>query len=158
MVRWKKHTAHRLSCGDSIDELLCWAWVDSVTGKVDGDRSKLRISPGNPNGAWSKVIRDNVARLRAAGRVKPPGEAVIAAAKANGMWTFLDDLERLEVPPDLADALGDLHPVWGAGPRLMERGALEWIKTAKAAPTREKRIADVVDSAAAGLRPSPFRC
>jgi uncharacterized protein YdeI (YjbR/CyaY-like superfamily) len=128
-----------------------------VTGSVDADRAKIRISPRNPKSAWSAVNKDKVARMRAEGRMQPAGEALIAAAEANGMWSFLDDVERLEVPGDLAAALGDLRPVWDGWPRSVKRGTLEWIKTARTPPTRAKRIADVRDSAAQGLRPSPFR-
>ena len=157
LVSWKKHTPHYVSTGELIDELLCWGWVDSVTGSVDADRAKIRISPRNLKSAWSAVNKDKVARMRAEGRMQPAGEALIAAAEANGMWSFLDDVERLEVPGDLAAALGDLRPVWDGWPRSVKRGTLEWIKTAKTPPTRAKRIADVRDSAAQGLRPSPFR-
>jgi uncharacterized protein YdeI (YjbR/CyaY-like superfamily) len=103
------------------------------------------------------VNKEIVARMRAEGRMSPAGEAKIAAAEANGMWHFLDDVERLDVPQDLAEALGVLRPAWDGWPRSVKRGTLEWIKTAKTLPTREKRIADVVESARAGLRPSPFR-
>lgn len=157
LVTWKANTPHYVAYPDIVDELLCWGWVDSLPGKVDADRSKLRISPRNPKSAWSAVNKDKVARMRAAERMQPSGEALIAAAKANGMWEFLDDVDRLEVPADLGAALGALREVWDAWPRSVKRGTLEWIKTAKTAPTRDKRIIDVVESAGSGLRPSPFR-
>lgn len=157
LVMHKKHTDFYIPINEIIDELLCWGWVDSVTGKVDADRSKIRISPRNPKSAWSKVNKDKVARLRAEGRMQPAGEAVIARAMENGMWTFLDDVERLEVPGDLDAALGGLRAGWEAYPRSVKRGALEWLKTAKTMETRKKRISDVVESLHAGLRPSPFR-
>ena len=70
------------------------------------------IAPQNPKSAWSAVNKDKVAAARASGAMTPAGEALIAAAKSNGMWEFLDDIERLEVPDDLAAALGDLRQVW----------------------------------------------
>ncbi len=157
LITWKKHSDHYVSYDEIIDELLCWGWVDSRTLRVDADRSGLLIAPRNPKSAWSAINKAKVARLRADGRMQPPGEALIAAAQGNGMWSFLDDVERLEVPDDLADALGDLRAVWEGWPRSVKRGTLEWIKTAKQAPTRAKRIADVVQSATEGQRPSPFR-
>lgn len=157
LVFFKKHTPHALSYDTVIDALLCWGWVDSRTLKVDADRSGLLIAPRNPKSAWSAVNKGKVARLRAEGRMQPAGEALIAAAQANGMWAFLDDVERLEVPPDLATALGPLSGVWEDWPRSVKRGTLEWVKTAKRPETRSKRIANVVQSASDGLRPSPFR-
>ena len=157
LVVYKKHTDHYLPLGEAITELLCWGWIDSATRKVDEDRSAFRIAPRNPKSAWSAVNKAKVEEARAAGQMTPAGEAAIAAAQANGMWSFLDDVERLEVPEDLCKALGDLHSIWDDYPRSVKRGTLEWIKTAKTQPTREKRISDVAASAADGLRPSPFR-
>jgi len=42
--------------------------------------------------------------MTAAGLMTPAGQAVIDAAKADGSWTLLDDVENLVVPPDLAEA------------------------------------------------------
>ncbi|MEM1152413.1 MAG: YdeI/OmpD-associated family protein, partial [Pseudomonadota bacterium] len=87
----------------------------------------------------------------------PAGEAAIARAQANGMWSFLDDVERLEVPDDLSQALGDARPVFDAYPRSVKRGVLEFIKTAKRAETRAKRIRELAEDASAGMRPRNFR-
>lgn len=158
LVVYKKPSPHYLPWGDAVEELLCWGWIDSVTRRVDDARASYRISPRSPKSAWSAVNKAKVDAARASGAMTPAGEALIDAAKANGMWSFLDDVERLEVPADLAAALGDaLQPVWDDYPRSVKRGTLEWIKTAKTAPTRAKRIDDVARSAKAGARPSPFR-
>ena len=159
LVVYKKPSPHYLPWGDAVEELLCWGWVDSVTRRVDQARSSYRISPRNPKSAWSAVNKAKVAAARASGAMTPAGEALIAAAKANGMWHFLDDVERLELPADLQAALDGsvLRAAWDAYPRSVKRGALEWVKTAKTEPTRARRIADIATSAREGRRPSPFR-
>ena len=157
LITYKKHTDHYLSYDELISELLCWGWIDSRTRKVDEDRTSLLIAPRNPKSAWSAVNKAKVEEARRQGVMTAAGDALIEAAQRNGMWTFLDDVERLEVPQDLAAALGGDLSGWEVYPRSVKRGTLEWIKTAKTAPTRAKRIAEVVDSLAAGLRPKPFR-
>ncbi len=157
LVHFKKHHAHYVPFGHIVEELLCWGWVDSSVRGVDADRVKHLAAPRSEKSAWSAVNKEIVERMRASGRMKPAGEAKIAAARANGMWGFLDDVERLEVPDDLAAALGALREAWEAYPRSVKRGTLEWIKLAKRAPTRDKRIDDVVRSLTDGLRPTPFR-
>lgn len=157
LVTFRKHTAHYPAYDDIVSELLCWGWIDSQPRKIDDDRTSLLIAPRNPRSAWSAVNKAKIRALRAAGRLQPAGEALVTAAKETGMWTFLDDVDRLERPDDLTRALGDLVAVWDDWPRSVQRGTLEWIKTAKTAPTREKRIQDVVDSAASNRRPTPFR-
>jgi uncharacterized protein YdeI (YjbR/CyaY-like superfamily) len=157
IATYKKHDTRYLPWGEAVEELLCWGWVDAQVASLDADRMRHRCAPRNPRSAWSAVNKEIVARMRAAGAMTPAGEAAVAVAVANGMWDFLDDVERLEVPADLAAALVDLRAVWEGYPRSVKRGTLEWIKTAKTAPTRDRRIADVAESAARGVRPSPFR-
>lgn len=157
LVTWKKHTAHYLSIGDAIEELLCWGWIDSQTRSVDIDRTSVLIAPRNPKSAWSRVNKEKVETARASGAMTEAGEALIATAMASGMWTFLDDVERLDRPADLGAAIGDLVAECEAYPRSVKRGTLEWIKTAKTDATRAKRIAAVAQSLASGQRPPPFR-
>lgn len=157
LVSYKKRHPDYLDHAQIVEELLCWGWIDSLPRKLDAERAMLLIAPRNPRSAWSAVNKAHVARARADGAMTAAGEAAVAAAEANGMWNFLDDVERLEVPADLAAALGPAAAVWEGWPRSVRRGTLEWIKTARTAATRARRIAQTAESAAQGLRPPPFR-
>lgn len=157
LVTYKKHLPEYLPYGDMIEELLCWGWIDSQTRGVDADRTSVLVAPRNPKSAWSAINKAKVEAARASGAMTEAGERLVRIAQENGMWAFLDDVERLEVPADLAAALGALREGWDAYPRSVRRGTLEWIKTAKGADTRAARIAGVVASLEAGLRPPPFR-
>jgi uncharacterized protein YdeI (YjbR/CyaY-like superfamily) len=156
---YRKPDPRHLAYEPLVEELLCWGWIDSLPRALDASRTMLRIAPRNPASAWSAVNKAHVERARAGGVMTPAGEAKVAAAKANGMWDFLNDVDALTLPPDLTAALAATGTTgfWAAQPRSIRRGTLEWIKTAKTPETRDKRIRDVTDSATAGLRPSPFR-
>jgi uncharacterized protein YdeI (YjbR/CyaY-like superfamily) len=159
LATYKRHHPDYLAYEPQVEELLCWGWIDSVTRALDADRSMILVAPRNPKSAWSAINKAHVERARASGAMTPAGEAKIAAALANGQWDFLNDVDALIDPPDLTAALAasGTAAFWAATPRSVRRGTLEWIKTAKTAETRAKRITDVTDSAAQGLRPSPFR-
>lgn len=156
LVRYRKHTGDRhVSWSELVDELLCYGWVDSLPRKLDADRTMIRISPRNPKSNWSGINKEKVARLRREGRMTPAGEALVEQAKANGCWTFLEDVEQLIVPPDLEAALGqnpDAGRYFERFPDSSKRGILEWIKTAKTDATREKRIRETVEKAARNVK------
>ena len=86
----------------------------------------------------------------------PAGLAAIERAKANGSWTLLDSVERLEVPPDLAAELQDgsaartNFDVW---PPSVRKQALTTIAQAKRPETRAERIRKIVDHAERNVRP-----
>lgn len=159
LATYKRSHPDYLAYESLVEELLSWGWIDSLGRALDDDRTQLLIAPRNPKSAWSAVNKAHVARARASGAMTPAGEAKIAAAIANGMWDFLNDVDALLDPPDLTAALHATGTTefWKALPTSTRRGTLEWIKTAKTPATRARRIADVTDSAAQGLRPSPFR-
>ena len=156
LVRYRKHTGDRhVSWSELVDELLCYGWVDSLPRKLDDERTMIRISPRNPKSNWSGINKDKVARLRREGRMTPAGEALVEQAQANGCWTFLEDVEQLIVPPDLAEALdatGKAAYYYDRFPDSSKRGILEWIKTAKTAATRDKRIRETAEKAARNVK------
>lgn len=139
-----------------IGELLCFGWIDAVIKVLDERRSLLWISPRRKGSVWSKPNKERIERLLAAGRLRPPGLAVIERAKQDGSWTVIDGPENLEVPPDLAAALAD-HPEaqarFAAFPASVRKAYLSHIALAKTEATRQRRIVDVVERSANNRRP-----
>ena len=83
------------------------------------------------------------------------GRAKIDAAKKNGSWTTLDAVDRLEMPDDLAKALGkNGRATYDAWPPFLRKQALYWIEAAKRPETRARRIEEVAAAAKKGERPS----
>jgi uncharacterized protein YdeI (YjbR/CyaY-like superfamily) len=161
LVIWKKQDPDRHLPYDAIvEEALCFGWVDSLPRKLDADRSMLLLSPRKPGSAWSAANKARTARLATDRKMAPAGMAAVEAAKADGSWTFLDDVERLEVPLDLANALAQYPEAtehFAAFPRSVRRGILEWIKQAKRAETRSRRIVDTARLASLNQRANQFR-
>ena len=156
LVTWKKGSGGpHVSYDQIVDECLCFGWVDSLPRSLDAGRTMLRVSPRDPKSLWSGANKRRVRRLERTGRMTGAGRRAVEAAKASGTWSFLDDVERLEVPADLVAAL-DATP--GARRRFerfppsSRRGILEWIKTAKRPATRARRVAETATKAAANRK------
>jgi uncharacterized protein YdeI (YjbR/CyaY-like superfamily) len=156
LVSYKKHTGRpRIEYAESVEEALCFGWVDSKPNKLDDERSLLWFAPRKPGSGWARPNKERVERLLAAGRMAPAGLAKVAAAKADGSWSSLDAVEALEMPPDLAETLaanGEARERWDAFPRSVKRGILEWIQNAKRPETRRKRVEETATLAAQNLR------
>ena len=145
---------------ETVVEALRFGWIDSRAGKGDAERTQLWFSPRRRGSAWARTNKNRIAQLEREGRLEPAGRALVEAAKADGTWTLLDDVENLVVPDDLADAFA-AHPgsrdKWDAFPPSARRGILEWIVQAKRAPTRAKRIEETARLAARGERANQWR-
>ena len=156
LVTYKKAEGDRyVSYDATVEEALCFGWIDSKSRGLDERRSMLLMTPRKRGSGWSRPNKERLERLFAAGQMEPAGIAMVEAAKADGSWTALDDIENLVEPDDLRAAL-DATPAarehWDAFPRSTKRATLEWISLAKRPQTRAKRIEETATLAARGER------
>jgi uncharacterized protein YdeI (YjbR/CyaY-like superfamily) len=158
LVLYKKHCADRhVRWPDVVQEALCFGWIDSRTRRVDDDRTMLLFSPRKSGSTWSTVNKRHVEELEIKGLIAPPGRKLIDAAKADGSWSFLDDIEALIVPRDLDEALAaaGVRKSWEGTRRSDRKRALYHVKTAKRIETRAARIRQILARLRAGEPPVP---
>jgi uncharacterized protein YdeI (YjbR/CyaY-like superfamily) len=133
-----------------VGECLIFGWIDSTVQTFEEGTYGIRLTPRKPNSVWSASNKRRLASLTAAGLMQPAGVAAVEIAKANGMYTFLDDVEAQVVPEDLLAALGDDLGVFEQFPPGRRKQALYWIKSAKRPQTRADRIAKIAQAAREG--------
>lgn len=75
-----------VTTGEALDVMLCWGWIDGLRKGFDDKSFLQRYTPRRAKSVWSQVNREHVARLTAAGRMTPHGQAQIDAAKRDGRW------------------------------------------------------------------------
>ena len=156
LVTWKRATGREtISYDDAVLEALAVGWVDGVKRSLDDERSMQYFAARKPGSAWAATNKARVAQLESAGLMTAAGAAVIDAAKADGSWALFDDVEKLVVPQDLADAFDRIpgsREAWDGFPKSTRRGILAWIVVAKRRETRARRIAETAESAGRGER------
>lgn len=153
LVYHKKHHPLYLAWQDIVQEALCFGWIDGQAKRLDADRTMRYLSPRKPGSPWSALNKKHIAELNEQGLMRAAGRDKIAAAKRDGSWTLLDDVEALIVPEDLAEALASTPGAranYDAFTRSHKRGLLWWVKSARTAKTRADRIDRVANAAAQG--------
>ncbi|MFC4114664.1 YdeI/OmpD-associated family protein [Nonomuraea zeae] len=95
-----------LTIGEALEVALCYGWIDSQRKSLDEHSYLQRYSRRRKGSPWSRMNVERVEALSAAGRMRPPGLAEVAAAQADGRWAAAYAAQRdATVPPDLAAAL-----------------------------------------------------
>jgi uncharacterized protein YdeI (YjbR/CyaY-like superfamily) len=137
----------------AVCEALRYGWIDATVRVLDDTRAMQWFAPRRKASGWSRSNKVRIERLEREGLMEAPGRAVIDAAKADGSWTLLDDVEDLVVPPDLAAAFA-AHPgsreQWDGFSPSARKMMLAWVVTAKQEATRAKRVGLVAAKAAVG--------
>ncbi|MEW2354216.1 YdeI/OmpD-associated family protein [Spirillospora sp. NPDC029432] len=102
----KRSAATSITIGEALEVALCYGWIDSQRKSHDEDYYLQRYSRRRKGSPWSRENVERVEALTAAGRMRPPGLAEVAAARADGRWDAAYAAQRnATVPPDLAAAL-----------------------------------------------------
>lgn len=159
LIRYKKGAGgkQRLEYEEAIEEALCFGWIDGQAKSLDGERSMLWYTERKKRSVWSLPNKVRVARLMESGQMRPEGLEKVRRAQEDGSWSALDVVDALVIPPDLAEAMAQAGPAaarhFEAFSKTTKRGLLEWIRSAKTAPTRAKRVAAAADRA---LRNEPL--
>lgn len=141
-----------------VEVALCFGWIDGQARRIDDEWFLQRFTPRRPRSIWSKVNRQKVEALTAAGRMRPAGLAEVERARADGRWdAAYDGMATAAVPGDLATALEEagVSDAFAALDSRNRYAILHRVQTAKRPETRARRIAKFAAMLAAGDKPYP---
>ena len=141
---------------ESVDEALCFGWIDGVRRSLGDDAYTIRFTPRKTTSTWSAVNVGRVAALTEQGRMGDAGLRAFAARRAEktGIYAFerkeaatLSPIQDKKLRANRkAAAFFDAQPPW------YRRTAIHWVISAKREETRERRLAQLIaDSAAKRL-------
>jgi uncharacterized protein YdeI (YjbR/CyaY-like superfamily) len=149
-----------MTWSESVDEALCFGWIDGVRRSLGADAYTIRFTPRKPTSIWSAINVDKVAQLTKLGKMQPAGLRAFAARRADktGVYSFeraqaaaLDpEQERTLRANRKACVFFDAQPPW------YRRTAIHWVISAKREETRERRLRQLIDDSAAGRTIGPL--
>jgi uncharacterized protein YdeI (YjbR/CyaY-like superfamily) len=148
-----------ITYAESVDEALCFGWIDGLTRRIDDEVYAIRFTPRRPKSNWSAINIAKVGELTAAGRMHPAGLRAFEGRDRRKDAAYSYERAEQELPPELAARLkadAAAWNFWQARPPSFRRGAAHWILSAKRPATRERRFNELLASAAAGRPPAPF--
>lgn len=153
LITYKKQEKEKyVSREEVLDELICFGWIDGIRRKLDQARTMQLITPRRAQ-HWAKTYKERANRLIQAHKMSPAGFEAIKQGKESGLWNFMDDVDKLVIPPDLKVALNQLEGAFDFFNNINDsskRFVLRWIKLAKTAKTRKSRIVKIAKLSSIG--------
>ncbi|HEY7115513.1 MAG TPA: YdeI/OmpD-associated family protein [Tepidisphaeraceae bacterium] len=153
LVFHKRHTGRGcMSYDESVEEALCFGWIDSLIRRLDEERYARLFTPRKADSRWSTINRRRYARLKARGLLEAPGLKRPPTARSG-------DAPQVSVsalPPDIEMRLKDDPRAWSCFQQLApshRRQYLMWIESAKRQETKEKRLRQAIERIRSGEKP-----
>ncbi len=140
-----------ISYVEAVEEALCFGWIDSSPSVLDEDRFKIHMTPRRPRSTWSRSNKERVGRLIEQGLMTPAGMEKIEAAKRNGSWDIIEEVDSLKAPEELEKALL-AHPPAKANFESFipsyKKQVIYWVLSAKRPETKARRAEEIARAAA----------
>jgi uncharacterized protein YdeI (YjbR/CyaY-like superfamily) len=150
-----------LTWPESVDEALCFGWIDGVRKSLDAESYVIRFTPRKLGSTWSNVNTRRAQELIRTRRMKPAGLLAFKARDPEkaGRYSFEQRSHpRLDSSAEARfRANAAAWRFFEAQPPGYRRIALWWIVSAKQEATRERRLDTLIADSAAGRRIAQLR-
>ena len=153
---WKVNTGKpSMTWSESVDQALCFGWIDGVRKRIDQDSYKMRFSPRRPGSIWSNINVGHVERLKKEGRMQPAGLEAYQRKdpKRTGIYSF--ENRPKEFSPELEKQFRANKVAWRffeSQPPFYRRTLVFYVMSAKKEETRLKRLDRLITSSAENKR------
>ena len=140
---------------ESVDEALCFGWIDGIRKRIDDARYTIRFTPRKSGSIWSAVNVARVAELQKQGRMQSPGLTAFAARSLNKTGIYAYEQRSTELDEIYAKQFRRDRAAWAfyqAQAPSYRKVANWWVVSAKQEQTCVKRLAQLIDDSAAGRK------
>jgi uncharacterized protein YdeI (YjbR/CyaY-like superfamily) len=145
---------------ESVDEALCFGWIDARRQSLGDDAYTIRFVPRKPTSIWSAINVAKVKALTSAGKMRPAGERAFAkrTAAKTGVYSFERNEAAVLAPAQAARLRANAKAAafFTAQAPWYQRTAIHWVISAKQEATRERRLQTLIADSAAGRRIGPL--
>jgi uncharacterized protein YdeI (YjbR/CyaY-like superfamily) len=141
----------RMTWPESVDEALCFGWIDGLRKKIDDLRYTIRFTPRRQGSIWSAVNIKRARELSGKGLMKPRGMAAFNAQKENrsGIYSYEQSSANLAEPYEKRLRENKAaREFFYAQPPSYRKAIVWWIVSAKREATRLKRLEKLIEQSA----------
>ncbi|WP_061298902.1 YdeI/OmpD-associated family protein [Herbidospora cretacea] len=145
-----------LTWPESVDQALCFGWIDGVRKSLGPESYVIRFTPRKPRSTWSSVNINRIRELIELGVVHEAGVAAFEARSEDRSEIYsYEQRQAAELPEEYAARFQEDKAAWdwfeGQAP-WYRRTAIYWVISAKKEETRLRRLATLIEDSAAGRR------
>jgi uncharacterized protein YdeI (YjbR/CyaY-like superfamily) len=96
----------------SVDEALCFGWIDGVRKSRDAESYTIRFTPRKPKSIWSGVNIKKIEELTQKGLMQPAGIAAYAKREESRSKIYSFENEEMQLSPGYEDLFKANQAAW----------------------------------------------
>lgn len=144
----------------SVDQALCFGWIDGIRKSVNSESYCIRFTPRNPKSTWSAINIRKVEEMNKLGLMLSAGLAAFEKRNEikSAIYSYENRPDKLTSEYELVfKAHSAAWQFFQSLPPSYQRTSIYWIMSAKQEPTRQKRLNELIADSEAGLKIKSLR-
>lgn len=144
-----------MTWSESVDQALCFGWIDGIRRSIDGERYCIRFTPRKPSSIWSAVNIKKMAELTQSGMMRPEGLLAFSLMKDNKANGYTSKKEELYLSDEYVSLFKLNQVAWEfynkQAPSYIKL-INHWIMNAKQEKTRVSRLEKTIEISSQEMR------
>jgi len=143
-----------MTWSESVDQALCFGWIDAVRGSIDKDSYQIRFTQRRSNSIWSAINIKKVEDLTKQGLMQPAGLASFEKRKEEKSGIYSHEVEEMKFSPAFEKKFKTNKIAWSYFLSLApsyKKLSKNWVMGAKQEKTRLKRLEELITDSATGM-------
>jgi len=144
-----------MTWSESVDQAICFGWIDGIRRSVDNERYTIRFTPRRPGSIWSNVNLRKVEELKKKGLMKKPGLDVYNKRKdaKSGIYSFENEITTLDKKYEkIFKASKSAWDFFMKQPPSYKKTRTHWVMSAKQEETRLARLNKLIKASGENQR------
>jgi uncharacterized protein YdeI (YjbR/CyaY-like superfamily) len=157
---------YKVNCGkpsitwsQSVDEALCFGWIDGIRKSVDKDSYCIRFSPRKVKSIWSAINIKKVEELTKKDLMRPAGLAIFNKREENKSRIYSFENRPKKFNRVFENKFKADKKAWSQFLSMTpsyQKTAIFWVMSAKQEATRQKRLDMLIKDSKEGQKIKPL--
>lgn len=148
---YKKNTGiPSIDWSQSVDEAICFGWIDGIRKSIDNKSYMIRFTPRNPKSHWSNVNIKKAEKLIKLGLMKPAGLRLFKNRDKSKSGRASYEQQHVELRKDFTDKIRLNKKAWNYFSNQLapsfRKVSIHWVMSAKQEETKLRRLKILIDS------------
>lgn len=152
IVGYYKKTSAKQSVDwpQSVDEALCFGWIDGIRKRIDDQSYQIRFTPRNPKSHWSRINVEKAEKLIKNGLMKPAGLKLYKNRDKEKSEQASYEQQNVELREDFIRQIKKNKKAWDYYQNRLapsyKKASIHWIMSAKQEETKVRRLTILIES------------
>jgi uncharacterized protein YdeI (YjbR/CyaY-like superfamily) len=147
---------HNMTWSQSIDQALCFGWIDGVRKSIDSKSYFIRFTPRKPTSIWSAINIKKIGELKKQGLMHEAGLTAFEKRKAHRSKIYSFEQKEKTLLPEYEKLFRESKKAWTYFEALApgyRKITIHHIMSAKQEATQIKRLKMIIAESEKGKNP-----